>query len=175
MEEARVWLWRAVVAVVVVLLVTGIWLTFFYRPSPQGSFGQPAPDGDQLLRVVHRVSSATVVPLSLLTAAVNVSARRRSWPAAASLFLLVAAASFTGYLLPWDQLALWAVTVGTDMRGMFPALFDDRVKFVLIGGVEVDQGTLRSWFIVHAAVLPVLLTACLVALRRERAVDRAPL
>ena len=165
MEEARVWLWRATVAVGVVLLVTGVWLAFFYRPSV-GSFGQPA-HGDQLLRVVHRTSSVLVVPLSLVTAVVHVLARRRSWPVAGGLFVLMAALAFTGYLLPWDQLALYAVTVRTDMRGLVTAAFDDEVKFVLIGGVEIGQDTLRRWFIVHAAVLPVLLAACLAALRRR--------
>ncbi len=41
--------------------------------------------------------------------------------------------SFTGYLLPWDQLAIWAVTVGTNMMGYTP-VFGRQVKFVLIGG-----------------------------------------
>ena len=156
------------VALCLVLLVTGIWLAFFYRPSPQGVFGQPPPaDGDQLMRVVHRFSSAVLVPLSIVAAVVHALARRRSWPAASAVFLLVLALSSTGYLLPWEQLALYAVTVGTNMRGLVTAAFDDQVKFVLIGSVEVGQDTLRRWFIVHAAVLPVLLAACLAALRRR--------
>ena len=51
--------------------------------------------------------------------------------------------SFTGYLLPWDQLALWAVTVGTNMMGYTP-VFGDQVRFVLLGGVEIGTDTLLA-------------------------------
>jgi quinol-cytochrome oxidoreductase complex cytochrome b subunit len=161
-EEGRVWLWRATVAFALVLLATGVWLSFFYRPDAPGT-----PDGVQFVRGVHRLSSVVVVPLSLVTAVVHVLARRRSWPAATGLVLLMAALAFTGYLLPWDQLALWAVTIGTNFRGLVTAAFDDQVKFVLVGSREVSQATIRNWFIVHAAVLPVALAVCLAALRRR--------
>jgi quinol-cytochrome oxidoreductase complex cytochrome b subunit len=161
-EGLRTWLWRATVALGFVLLVTGVWLSFFYRPVPVDG------NDEQLLRAVHRISSSLLVPLALALAITHVVVRRRSWPPVATgLIVIVVALVFTGYRLPWDQLALWAVTVGTDLRGMFPAAFDDQVKFVLIGSREVSQGTLRTVFIVHAAVLPVPLAACLAALRRR--------
>jgi hypothetical protein len=52
--------------------------------------------------------------------------------------------AFTGYLLPWDQLALWAVTVGTNMMGYMP-VFGSQVRFELLGGFEIGPATLLRW------------------------------
>ena len=67
-----------------------------------------------------------------------------------SLTLLL---SFTGYLLPWDQLALWAVTVGTNMMGYTP-VFGSQVRFVLLGGAEIGGPTLLRWYVLHVLMLP---------------------
>jgi quinol-cytochrome oxidoreductase complex cytochrome b subunit len=86
------------------------------------------------------------------------------------------AASFTGYLLPWDQLALWSVTVGSDIRGA-QATFRSEVKYILIGSREVSPSTYRFWAASHV-VLGVLVaaTVVLVWLRsRARDVSRRPL
>ena len=61
--------------------------------------------------------------------------------------------SFTGYLLPWDQLALWAVTVGTNMMGYTP-VFGQEVRFVLLGGKEIGSETLLRWYVLHVLFLP---------------------
>ena len=61
--------------------------------------------------------------------------------------------SFTGYLLPWDQLALWAVTVGTNMMGFTP-VFGSQVKFVLLGGQVIGTDTLLRWYVLHVLLLP---------------------
>jgi quinol-cytochrome oxidoreductase complex cytochrome b subunit len=61
---------------------------------------------------------------------------------------VVLASSFTGYLLPRDQLALWAVTVGTDLRG-YTVLWHSEVRFVLIGGKEIGTSTLLRWVFIH--------------------------
>src|SRR4029079_623904 len=95
--------------------------------------------------------------------------RRRS-DIAVALSLLVGGlfASFTGYLLPWDQLALWAVTVGQNMRGYSPVI-GGHTRFVLLGGTEVSSSTFLRWFYVHTALVgPVLLVLIVVAVRRER-------
>jgi quinol-cytochrome oxidoreductase complex cytochrome b subunit len=67
------------------------------------------------------------------------------------LLVLVLLGSFTGYLLPWDQLAMWSVTVGTTMRGYMP-LMGHQVRFVLLGGNEIGTGTLMRWMFIHMAV-----------------------
>ena len=75
-------------------------------------------------------------------------------------------ASFTGYLLPWDQLALWAVKVPTSSSGFRFLFGDDRVRFVLLGGSEVAVATLKRWFILHTIVLPPALVVLGVLLAR---------
>jgi len=71
--------------------------------------------------------------------------------AALATLLLCLAASLTWYLVEWDQLALRAVTAGTDLRGLWAAGFSEDVRFVLVGGVEVDPDTYARWLLVHLA------------------------
>ena len=103
--------------------------------------------------------------------AVSVAGHRRwtSRAVGAGLAVTTVLASFTGYLLPWDQLALWAVRVGTNMRG-YRSLFDAALdRFVLIDGVEVGRVTVLRWPGVHGVVLgPALLALLLLAWRRHR-------
>src|SRR5438270_842933 len=79
--------------------------------------------------------------------------REFNWVIGVILLLLTLLLSFTGYLLPWDQLALWAVTVGTNMMGYTP-VFGSQVKFVLLGGVEIGPSTLLRWYVLHVLLLP---------------------
>ena len=74
--------------------------------------------------------------------------REFNWVIGVILLTLTLLLSFTGYLLPWDQLALWAVTVGTNMMGYTP-VFGSQVRFVLLGGVEI--GTRDAAAMVRAA------------------------
>jgi quinol-cytochrome oxidoreductase complex cytochrome b subunit len=69
------------------------------------------------------------------------------------LLLLTLLLSFTGYLLPWDQLALWAVTVGTNMMGFTP-VFGSDVRFALLGSREISGDTLLRWYVLHVLLLP---------------------
>lgn len=75
----------------------------------------------------------------------------------------------TGYLLPWDQLGLWAVSVGDGLEG-YRWLTGDRVRFVVIGSTEIGPDTLLVWLVVHVAaafVVAVLLTAAWRTLARR--------
>ena len=71
------------------------------------------------------------------------------------LLILTLLMSFTGYLLPWDQLAFWAVTVGTEMAGYVPFI-GDQVSEILLGGPTVDSSTLLRFYVLHVAVLPAM-------------------
>jgi quinol-cytochrome oxidoreductase complex cytochrome b subunit len=64
--------------------------------------------------------------------------------------------SFTGYLLPWDQLAFWAITVGTSIAGYAP-LVGQQIKFLLLGDATVGQEALLRFYVLHVAVLPAVL------------------
>jgi quinol-cytochrome oxidoreductase complex cytochrome b subunit len=79
--------------------------------------------------------------------------REFNWVIGVMLLLLTLLLSFTGYLLPWDQLALWAVTVGTNMMGYTPVLGQE-VKFVLLGSKEIGNDTLLRWYVLHVLMLP---------------------
>lgn len=70
------------------------------------------------------------------------------------MLLATLAGAFTGSLLPWDQMSLWAVTVQGDLRGVLPAAFREDVRFVLIGTTEISQATYRMWTLVHLLGLP---------------------
>ncbi len=179
-------------AEVAVLAATGLWLIFFYRPSvPQGWPGivtiNDTGGAAGVVRGIHRWVARLALPTSAVAGAlwaVDIWRRRDrsrrlglSLAAAPALVVLVFAASFTGYLLPWDQLALWAVTVGTNMRG-YPPIFKSSVKFVLVGGTEVSMATIQAWFLVHTIAISVLLAAALTVVwwpRRTRGASAAAL
>jgi quinol-cytochrome oxidoreductase complex cytochrome b subunit len=71
------------------------------------------------------------------------------------LLFLTIMLSFTGYLLPWDQIAYWAITIGTNMGGYAP-LINVPVNRLLLGGLEVGQNTLLRFYVLHIMVFPLL-------------------
>jgi quinol-cytochrome oxidoreductase complex cytochrome b subunit len=82
------------------------------------------------------------------------------------LFLLTLGLSFTGYLLPWDQLAFWAITVGTSIAGYAP-LVGQKLKFLFLGGHVVGESALIRFYVLHVIVLP-LAAVTLIALHLWR-------
>jgi len=82
-------------------------------------------------------------------------ARRLNWIVGLVLFLLVLSANFSGYLLPWDQLAYWAVTIFTGMFGYIP-LCGTWLMELIRGGREVGAPTLANFYAIHVGVLPFL-------------------
>ena len=165
---------RVVCIEVVVLAITGLWLYFYYRPSPSSGWFKAIPAVHhsgiaEVIRAVHEwiAIAALVSSLAagfLITVDSRAGSRRFKVPvrlAGAGLVVVVAGALFTGRLLPWDQLALWAAPSSPHLDG-FRAAFGSQVRFVLINGTEVTRRTLWWWFIVHAVVLSA--ATCLVLL-----------
>ena len=72
------------------------------------------------------------------------------------LLFLTLGLSFTGYLLPWDQLAQWAVTIAEGISGNSP-LIPDQAKFILLSGIQVNPNTLLRWYVFHVLFLPFIL------------------
>ena len=72
------------------------------------------------------------------------------------LLLLTLGASFTGYLLPWDQLSYWAITVGTNIAGYVP-LLGGHARSLLLGGTDVTGDALLRFYVLHVYFLPALL------------------
>ena len=73
------------------------------------------------------------------------------------LLILTLFMSFTGYLLPWDQLAFWAITVGTNIAGYVP-LFGGHVRNLMLGGTEVGSDALLRFYVLHIYFIPALIT-----------------
>ena len=167
------------------LVVSGIYLMFFYVPSPASAYGniqnlQTQVAFGQYMRNVHRWSAHLMV---LVVAAHMArvfyrgsykSPKEFNWVIGVILLVLTLLLSFTGYLLPWDQLAYWAVTVGAAMAGFVP-LLGETIKGILIGGDTVESATLLRFYVLHVAVLPlavvVLLTIHLWRWRKDAMLD----
>jgi quinol-cytochrome oxidoreductase complex cytochrome b subunit len=81
--------------------------------------------------------------------------REFNWLLGVGLFLTTLGLSFTGYLLPWDQLAFWAITVGTNIAGYAP-LVGSKLKFLMLGGNTVGQEALTRFYALHVIVLPAI-------------------
>ena len=164
----------------VVLVATGAWLWFNYRPTAEAAW----PTVRHLVRArsswvrsVHRVASSLAVVLALacfvLLSGRRLRAGQRGVVAGLALAVTALATSFTGYLLPWDQLALWAVTVGTNIKGA-QAIFDARIKYILIGSREVSVSTYRFWAIAHVVLGLLVAAAAVLAWLRTRESRPAP-
>jgi menaquinol-cytochrome c reductase cytochrome b subunit len=153
------------------LIVSGIYLMFFYVPAPDSAYTniqtiQTEVTFGQYIRNVHRWSAHLMV----LAVAAHMARvfyrgaykppREFNWVIGVVLLVLTLLLSFTGYLLPWDQLAFWAVTVGTEMSGFVP-LIGDEVREILLGGPGVGAATLLRFYVLHVAVLPSLLVLVL--------------
>ena len=148
----------------ILLTVTGIFLMFFYRPTVGEAYAnvqalETAVAFGSLVRNMHRWAAHLMV-LSVFLHMARVfyhgaykSPREFNWVIGIILLTLTLLLSFTGYLLPWDQLALWAVTVGTNMMGYTP-VFGSSVKYVLLGSKEIGNDTLLRWYVLHVLMLP---------------------
>ena len=156
-----------------VLVVTGVYLMFFYTPTVGTAYGnmQQLRTGvgfGQLVRNVHRWSAHLMVLAVVLHLARTFYAgaykkpREFNWVIGVVLLVLTLGLSFTGYLLPWDQLSYWAVTVGTNLVHYVP-LIGKTIQNVLIGGEQIGQSTLQRFYALHVAVLPalVVVTICI--------------
>jgi len=154
-----------------ILLVTGVYLMFFYTPAVGSAYGdmQNLRTGvgfGQLVRNVHRWSAHLMVLAVFLHlvrtfyAGAYKKPREFNWAIGVMMLLLTLALSFTGYLLPWDQLSYWAVTVGTNLTQYVP-VFGKTVQNLLIGGPQIGQATLLRFYALHVAVLPLTLVLLL--------------
>ena len=153
------------------LVVSGIYLMFFYVPSPASAYSniqtiQTEVAFGQYVRNVHRwAAHLMVLAVAFHMARVFYrgaykSPKEFNWVIGVVLLVLTLLMSFTGYLLPWDQLAYWAVTVGTAMAAYVP-LIGDQIQEILLGGQVVGSATLIRFYVLHVAVLPAAIVVVL--------------
>ena len=143
---------------------TGVLLMFYYVPSTEKAYDimkdlQYVVSAGLVIRNMHRWAAHLMVLFVLLhmcrvfyTGAYK-RPREFNWVIGVGLFLMTLGLSFTGYLLPWDQLAFWAITVGTNIAGYAPVI-GLKLKYLMLGGNVVGQEALTRFYALHVIVLP---------------------
>ena len=163
--------------------ITGILLMFYYRPTLEYAYTDIIDLGEQvplgIMREIHRWGAhAMVITVWLHMLRVFMTGsykppREFNWAIGVILLLLTLLLSFTGYLLPWDQLAIWAITVGSNMARATPFLghegpgaaflvlgdinlvhAGDDARFALLGGRFVGEGALLRFYVLHCLFIP---------------------
>jgi cytochrome b-561 len=164
------WLGTVSAALFLLLAITGAVLMFLYVPSTEAAY-RSIKDLEFVvaygwfIRATHRLAAHAMVAVvflhmvrTFLTGsyknglAANQN-RPLNWILGAALLLLTLFLSFTGYLLPWDQLAYWAITVGTNIASAAPVV-GEKIRFLLLGGSEIGQNTLIRFYVLHCFALP---------------------
>jgi quinol-cytochrome oxidoreductase complex cytochrome b subunit len=158
-------------ALVLVLLLafTGILMMFTYEPSPERawqsivSFQQDVLFG-RLIRGAHHWSANLLIAVAILhllrvflTGGFH-GHRRSNWLIGLGILFCILLSGFTGYLLPWDQTAYWAVTICTEMLGQVPGI-GLGLQQAIVGGSEIGSATIINFYALHMAVTPMTLFA----------------
>ena len=146
-------------------IITGILLTIYYVPTPDHAYDSvqyimtQVPAGWLIRGLHHWGASAMVILVVLHMVRVIVYGsykfpREVTWFTGVILLLITIGFGFTGYLLPWDQKAYWATTIGTSIAGA-PPLIGDTILRIVRGGEELSAITLARFYGVHVWVLPI--------------------
>jgi quinol-cytochrome oxidoreductase complex cytochrome b subunit len=149
-----------------VLTVTGVYLMFYYVPSSTQAYSnilaiQSEVTFGLLTRNIHRWAAHLMVffvflhMMRVFYHGAYKPPREFNWVVGVVLLFLTIGLGFTGYLLPWDQIAYWAITIGSNMAGYFPFI-NVPFRYALLGGLEVGQNTLLRFYVLHVIVLPLI-------------------
>ncbi len=156
-------------AMVLVLLLigTGLMLKFVYEPFPDRAYDSIVYLNSQvpfglLLRNIHWWSANALILVAFLHllrvfyTGAFVAPRQLNWMIGLLLMAAVVLSNYTGYLLPWDQVAFWAITICTSMLDYLPGV-GESIKQWVLGGTEAGPQTLVNFYAIHTAILPTLL------------------
>lgn len=151
-------------------IITGLFLMVFYTPSPEVAYANMqdilgnVPMG-QFMRDLHRLGAEGMVLFVMLhmvrtyVTASYKKPRQFTWFTGVILLLTTLFLSFSGYLLPWDQLAFWAVTIGTSMaEAAPPEIVGSNVNLLLRGAPDIGAGGLLRFYLLHVFALPLVTT-----------------
>jgi quinol-cytochrome oxidoreductase complex cytochrome b subunit len=167
------------------LTITGVLLMFYYRPTAEFAYNDIVALREHvtlgIMRELHRwAAHAMVITVWLHMFRVFMTGsykapREFNWGIGVILLVLTLLLSFTGYLLPWDQLAIWAVTVGTNMARATPLLGHEGpgaqflmlgdipivtsasdIRFGLLAGRFVGEATLLRFYVLHCVFIPLV-------------------
>jgi len=147
-----------------ILVVTGILLMLYYHPSVPQAYAdmkdlQFVVSAGVFLRNLHRWSAHTMVLLvfahmfKVFYRGAYRKPREFNWVVGVVLLILTLLLSYTGYLLPWDQLAYWAITVGSNIMSAVPVM-GQKVRFLMLGGNTVNANALLRFYVLHCVILP---------------------
>ena len=149
------------------LISTGVLMIFVYEPSPERAyqsilFMEQETLFGRLIRGIHYWSANLLIPVAVLhmlrvflTGAFH-APRQSNWIIGLSLLFLILLSGFTGYLLPWDQISYWAITICTEMLGYMPGI-GQTLQRVILGGTEIGPATVINFYALHTIVVPFLL------------------
>ena len=144
--------------------VTGIMLSFYYKPTPEAAYASIQFIETQVrfgsaIRMIHHWGSNSMIvmciahTLRVFIMGAYKSPRELNWVSGVLLLGLTLAFGFTGYLLPWDQRAYWATTVGTEIAGSIPGIGNLALVFLRVGW-DVGALTLSRFYSLHVLVIP---------------------
>ncbi len=155
-------------ATFMILVITGVLLMLYYHPSVPQAYNdmkdlQFVVSSGVFLRNLHRWSAHAMVFLvfahmfKVFYRGAYRPPREFNWVVGVILLLITLLLSYTGYLLPWDQLAYWAVTVGSNIASAVP-IMGKHIRFLLLGGNQVNANALLRFYVLHCVILPMLAT-----------------
>ncbi len=148
----------------IILSVTGVLLMFYYHPAVPQAYRDMKDlrfvvSNGVFLRNLHRLAAQAMV-IAVFWHMFHVfyrggyrPPRQFNWVVGVGLLLLTLFLSYTGYLLPWDQLAFWAITVGTNIISYIPFL-GHPIRFLLLGGNVIGENALLRFYVLHCVILP---------------------
>jgi hypothetical protein len=149
--------------------LTGIMLAFYYKPTAAGAYASIQFIENEVrfgsaIRAIHSWSANGMIVmcvahmLRVFIMGAFKSPRELNWVSGVLLLILTLAFGFTGYLLPWDQRAFWATTVGTQIAGVIPAIGNLALVFLRVGW-NVSEATLGRFYALHIIVIPLATVA----------------
>ena len=152
-----------------ILVVTGVPLMLYYHPSVPQAYTDMndlrfVVSAGLFLRNLHRWSAHSMVLLvfahmfKVFYRGAYRPPREFNWVIGVVLLLLTLFLSYTGYLLPWDQLAFWAITVGSNLISAMP-IVGARIRFLILGGNGVNANALLRFYVLHCVILPLAAVA----------------
>ena len=151
----------------VLLIVTGILLMLYYQPAIPHAYNNMKDlefvvSNGSFLRNMHRWSAHLMVitvflhMLRVFYKGAYKPPREFNWIIGIVLLIITLLLSYTGYLLPYDQLSYWAVTVGTNIVQYIP-ITGEKIRFLLLGGSEIGEYTLVRFYVLHCIILPLFI------------------
>ncbi len=153
--------------------VTGIMMTFYYQPTPEAAYASiqylesQVSFGAAVRSIHHWAANAMILMctahmLRVFITGAYKAPRELNWVSGFILLILTLVFGFTGYLLPWDQRAFWASTVGSEIAGAIPVVGDLALIFLRVGW-DVSAQTLSRFYGLHVLAIPLLTVAFMAA------------